>query len=118
MSRLVAFFLSRGLGARAAKLWAVVVAALAVVALLTALWGIWQAIDWWDDRQAVNADRDAANAEFLERQVKAEREASAAKADRDRSEAAEQDELEDEVDDAQSHGRSAADDVWDGGLFD
>lgn len=44
--------------------------------------------------------------------------AGVGKAERDRIEAREQKELDDEVDQADADGRSAADDLWSGGLFD
>ncbi len=44
--------------------------------------------------------------------------AGMSKAERDRIETREQKELDDEVDQADADGRSAADDVWSGGLFD
>lgn len=48
--------------------WAApLVTLLAVLALLGALWGAWQAIDWWNDRQAVKHAADKANADFGQR---------------------------------------------------
>jgi hypothetical protein len=96
-------------------------AAAAVFAILTlcgATWGVLAAWDWWDDRQAVNDDRAKSNAEFRAKQLEAERSAGGLKRERDAAEDEEQEELEDEVEEAGRDGRSAADDLWDGGLFD
>lgn len=80
------------------------------VALLVAVSGaLWL---HFHDKGVIEADRAEANAEFRGRQVEAEREAGAAKHARDAADAAEQDEMEGMVDEAQADGRSAADDVW------
>lgn len=74
--------------------------------------------DHFDDRaveREVNLERDnwdlRANAEANET-------AGLSKVERDTRETAEQEELTDEVDEADAAGRSAADDLWTGGLFD
>ena len=117
MSFIVDLLASWGLSQRVARLLAPLAAALAALALLAALWGAFQAWDWWDDRQAVEDDRNAANAEFRERQVKAERKAGGDKAARDAAEAERQRDLQEELDDANQAGGTGADTVW-GGLFD
>ena len=74
--------------------------------------------DHFDDRavvREVNLERDnrdmRANAEANEA-------AGLSKVERDTCESAEQEELTDEVEEADAAGRSAADDLWSGGLFD
>lgn len=97
-------------------------APVAAILLLLALYGVlrigFQAWDWWDDRQAVQADRDAGNAEFRKRQIGAERGAGAAKGKRDRADAENQNKLEGRIGEANRNGTTAADDVWNGGLWD
>lgn len=78
-------------------------------------WGIF---DWFNDREAIQQDRREANAEFAGKQIDAERAAGAGKHARDTAESETQEGLENEVDDADRNGRSAADDLWNGGLFD
>lgn len=90
---------------------------LAVLLALGACWGMFKAWDWWDDRQAVQEDRTKANAEFAEDVLEAERTARAEKDARDEKERKANDALEDAIDEADRAGRSAADDVWNCGLF-
>ena len=86
---------------------------LACLLLLAALWGAWQAFDWFNDRQAVQRDRDAHNAQMNEDLRRAEGEAGRAKSERDRAEDEEQDDLEDVTDAAAETGDSPADTIWD-----
>lgn len=118
MTAIIALFARWGAGTRLSRILAWVVAGIAAIALLWLLGLIFGAFDWWDDRQAVQADRATGNADFRERQLEAERDAGAAKEARDSAEAAKQEQLKDLVDEAQSNGGSAADDVWDNGLWD
>lgn len=96
----------------------ILAAALALLLGLGLFKAGWAAFDWFNDREAVEQDRRAANAEFAEKQLEAERGAGAAKRSRDARDAKTQEGLDDEVDEANRDGRSAADDVWNGGLFD
>lgn len=95
--------------------------AIALLALLAAFYGLfragWAVFDWWNDREAVEQATAEANARALERQLGAEREAGAAKDDRDTAAAAEQQDLERKLDDANQDGDSGADAVWNGGLW-
>lgn len=103
----------------AAPRWlAALAAGIAILAACAAAWGTFKLWDKWDDRQAIEQDRAAANAELRAKQLEAERKAGEAKRDRDAADRQEQRELEDEIEDAGRAGRSAADDVWSGGLFD
>lgn len=77
----------------------------------------WGLFDWFNDRQAVAEDRAEHNARVEADLRQAEGAAGRDKADRDRADALEQDELEDLTDDAEAAGDSPADAVW-GGLFD
>lgn len=88
------------------------------LAAAAALYGGFQLWDWWDDRQAVSDDRDKANAEALEKQVKAERKAGAEKAERDAEDRRNLEELENEAEAAADRGDPPADAVWNSGLFD
>lgn len=118
MKRIVKVLTGWGATERAAKLLAPFVLGLAVLALLGALWGAWELFDWWDDRQAIQRDRAAANAEFRGKQIEAERAAGGNKTARDRAEDDRQRDLQEELDDAEAAGDSGADDVWNGGLWD
>jgi len=95
---------------------------LACILALLAVWAVfklaWPVFDWFNDREAVAEDRAEANAEFTEKQLDAERAAGADKRSRDADDAQTQKELTDAIDQADRDGRSAADDVWDDGLFD
>lgn len=74
--------------------------------------------DHFDDRaveREVNLERDNRD---LRANAEANETAGLSKVERDIRESAEQEELTDEVDEADAAGRSAADDLWDGGLFD
>ena len=66
--------LKKGLAGKLAP-WVAAAGALALLAALLAAW------DWFDDRAAVQADRDKANAEMLERQIKANDRAASERAD-------------------------------------
>lgn len=96
--------------------------ALACILALLAVWGTfklaWPVFDWFNDREAVAEDRAEANAEFTEKQLKAERDAGANKRARDAADAQTQKETDNAIDQADRDGRSAADDLWNGGLFD
>jgi hypothetical protein len=91
---------------------------LAVLAALALAVGGWKSFDWFNDREAVQEDRDAHNAAVNADLRVAEGAAGGAKAARDIADAAEQDELEDMTDEADDAGDSPADDIWNGGLFD
>ena len=99
-----------------------VVLTIHLILALLLVWGMfklaWPVFDWFNDREAVAEDRDKANAEFTKKQLDAERVAGAAKDARDADAAREQKELNDAIENADRDGRSAADDVWNGGLFD
>jgi len=74
--------------------------------------------DHFDDRaveREVNLERDNRD---LHANAEANETAGLSKVERDTRESAEQKELIDEVDEADAAGRSAADDLWNGGLFD
>jgi hypothetical protein len=74
--------------------------------------------DHFDDRaveRKVNLERDNRD---LRANIEANETAGMSKVERDTRETAEQEELTDEVDEADAAGRSAADDLWNGGLFD
>ena len=74
--------------------------------------------DHFDDRaveREVNLERDNRD---LRANAEANETAGLSKVERDTREGAEQEELTDEVDEADAAGRSAADDLWNGGLFD
>lgn len=60
-----------GLSERAAKVAAPFVAALAVLVILTALWGSWQVFDYFNDRAAVKQDRIEANNKAMKAQLEA-----------------------------------------------
>lgn len=94
---------------------ACILALLAGLALFKLAWPVF---DWFNDREAVAEDRDKANAEFTKKQLDAERAAGATKDARDAETARQQKELNDAIDQADRDGRSAADDAWNGGLFD
>ena len=66
-------------------------------------------------RRSTNLERDLGD---LQDNVEANSTAGRSKVARDREEQSEQEGLEDEVDEAEDAGRSAADDLWTGGLFD
>lgn len=97
---------------------AALVAVFAILAACAAAWGTFKLWGKWDDRQAIEQDRAAANAELRAKQLEAERKAGGEKRDRDAADRQEQKDLEDEIEDAGRAGRSAADTVWSGGLFD
>lgn len=74
--------------------------------------------DHFDDRaveREVNLKRDNRD---LRANAGANETAGLSKVERDTRESAEQEELNDEVDEADAAGRGAADDLWNGGLFD
>lgn len=71
MTFIVSLLLRWGLKEGVAKKLAPFAAAAAVIVILTALWGAWQVWDYFDDRAAVQADRDKANLDMLERQLRA-----------------------------------------------
>lgn len=96
----------------------VIALVVAVALLLMVVRLLWGAFDYFNDRDAVERATNEANAEFNERQVEVEREVGADKAARDKADAAAQDDLQEEVDEADRNGDSAADSVWNGGLFD
>lgn len=110
-----------GVPASAARRFAPLGFAIALLALLAAVWGLFQAgwavFDWWNDRAAIENATGKANAEFRERQIEVERAAGSDKDDRDAADQAAQRDLEKELDDAEKSGDSAADDVWAGGLW-
>ena len=122
LTPIIALFARWGLPERLRRPLALIALAVAVIALLVALWTLTAPIralsDWLSRRAAVENANNAANAEFRARQLETERHAGAAKAGRDRLDSAKQDHLEDLVDEADDAGSSAADDVWHGGLFD
>lgn len=66
-------------------------------------------------RRTTNLERDLGD---LESNAEANAKAGRSKAARDAEDRVEQEGLEDEVDEADAAGRSAADDLWTGGLFD
>lgn len=118
LAMIASLLASRGLSQRTAQRLAPLAAIVLLIALCGLGWGVFKAWDWWDDRQAVQADRDAANAAFRARQIEAERKAAKAKALRDQQDAGKRSQLEDRVDEADRNSDSAADDVWNGGLWD
>ncbi|MFC0683238.1 hypothetical protein [Novosphingobium clariflavum] len=118
MGALITLLVRLGVGESRAKYLAPVSIVLAVLVACAALWGVFQLWDAADDRRAIEAAQAKAGAEFQARQIAAERNASAAKAHRDREEAARQNKMEVRVDEASKHGGSAADDVWNSGLWD
>ncbi|KPH59198.1 hypothetical protein [Novosphingobium sp. ST904] len=118
MAWLVSGLIHAGLAQAQAKRFAPWVALALFFALLGLSVVIFRLWDFQDDKEAITVDRNAARAEFQERQINAERAAGAAKVERDRAAAAKQDKLEDKIDDARAHGGTAADDVWNNGLWD
>lgn len=106
-----------GVPAEAARRLAPLGALLALMLASGAIWGAFKLWDWWDDRAAIEAATNKANAEFLERQVAAERKAGAAKDERDDGNEAAQDDLEKDLNDASKAGDTGADAVWNGGLW-
>lgn len=118
MAYFVTLLLRFGLSKASAERLAPLAAVLSAVVLVGLLWGGFRVWDWQDDRKAIQADRNAANANFKNRQVEAERKAGAAKRARDREDQSNIDKLEGRVDEANKQGGTAADDVWTGGLWD
>lgn len=118
MGALVTLLVRLGVGESWAKYLAPVALVIAVLVACAALWGAFQAWDAADDRRAVEVAQAKAQAKIQAKQIAAERNASAAKARRDREDAAQQSKMEDRVDEANRHGGTAADDVWNGGLWD
>lgn len=86
---------------------------LACLLLAGAAWGAWEVFDHFNDRAAVQKDRTAHNAQVNADLRKAEGAAGRRKAERDRADDAENDELEDVIDEAHDNGTSPADTVWD-----
>ncbi|GAA0749478.1 hypothetical protein [Sphingomonas trueperi] len=81
------------------------------IVLLGLFWGGWRAFDWFNDRQAVQRDRTAAQAEMGQRQIRAERSAGAARDARDAAARQQQQELKEKGDAALRDGRSPWDAV-------
>lgn len=111
MTWLVRWLIARGLGERAAKRLAVVGAALAAIALLVALWAIY---DHFNDKSAVREALAPAEATFRAEQIEAERAAGAAKAARDSADDRSQQDLQEKADEAKRTGGSSLDAVWNG----
>lgn len=88
-----------------------------VAAIVAAMVGIvgWLHFHDAEVRRTTNLERDLGD---LKDNAEANATAGRSKVARDGEERAEQEGLEDEVDEADAAGRSAADDLWTGGLFD
>lgn len=103
---LAAQLATAGLSSKAAKVaaWAIVIAVLALLA-----WGAWSL--WLDDHDdaVIQKDRAQTTIETLNSTVAADRGAGAAKDERDRAFANEQQQLEKEADDAAENGTSPLD---------
>lgn len=113
MGRILSRVTGMGVPARLAP-W---VAGIAAIALLWALWGAWQAFEWFNDREAIEDATNASNAEFREKQLEVEREVGRDKAARDSANDDHDREMEGTIDDARANGSTAADDLWNGGLW-
>lgn len=107
---LTARLAAAGLSSKAARFaaWAIVIVVIGLIA-----WGAWAL--WLDDHDdaVIAADRSKATIETLNSTIAADRGAGAAKDERDRAFANEQDHLEKEVDDAAANGTSPLDALFD-----
>lgn len=101
-----------GVAGRARGVVAVIIAIVVAVTLCGVLAGAWKAIDWFNDRQAANRALDKRDAETKGRVIVADREAGAAKGERDAANANLTEAELERIDDAQAAGCDALD-----GLF-
>lgn len=81
MTFIVTLLVRWGLKDALARRLAPFAAIAAALMLLAALYGAFRVWDWFDDRAAVQADRDKANAAMLERQMKANDRAAGERSD-------------------------------------
>lgn len=95
---------------RAVRVGLIIVGVLLLVGMAT---GGWALFDWFNDRQAVQRDRDRANVEALEAELEADRAAGAAADAREEANRQAEEGLNDAIDDAQDDGRNAHDAVAD-----
>lgn len=93
-----------GAAGRAQGIVAVIIAIAAALALAGTLAGAWKAFDWFNDRQAANRALDKRDAQTKGRVIVADREAGAAKGQRDAANANLTESERERIDDAQAAG--------------
>ena len=114
---IAAWLATRNPGMTLANARRLVTAGIIALGVLLAVGGfsLWLYLHDESVRKVENLERDNRD---LKNNARANEKAGLSKVERDRDEARKQEELKNAVDEADADNRSAADDVWNGGLFD